>query len=420
MRWLQQIASFSSLVLVLLSLFVPTSYVAIKSAFMALALILVFILALASKIQWSKATLVAVIVVSTLGLLNSLHGLINFNPGAWRVLTVMAAWPLIYGIFSGLLNQGLSVKYLSKTFMCALVMIIVYSYLFLGNMAGFVPNWAYFELDQGQLIGFHEGFIEYRLFSISSLLFLMPFFLHRFFLQFRAKELRFSSWLILVSGLLLCVLTGRRAVQLIIVLVPAIVLCTNFLATPDFSCLRYRLRIPFKVMVGTGVTLVVLALVVSQMNVKLDILWQQFWDGFQFGEDHSSASERTGQFQALMTAWCDGNYLLGAGNGAVTDYVRSEDMPWAYELTYVYLLFSTGIVGVMLYTGWFAWGMLRVRSALIQRQDMVKQILPMMTGVIGLGIGAASNPYFGKFDYLWIIMLPHLLAGSIWYQQMEN
>ncbi len=38
--------------------------------------------------------------------------------------------------------------------------------------------------------------------------------------------------------------------------------------------------------------------------------------------------------------------------------------------------------------------------------------------MIGLevGIGAATNPYFGKFDYFWIIMLPHLLAGGVRFQ----
>ena len=38
---------------------------------------------------------------------------------------------------------------------------------------------------------------------------------------------------------------------------------------------------------------------------------------------------------------------------------------------------------------------------------------PRSLGVWGLGIGTATNPYFGKLDYLWIMMLPHLLAGGV-------
>lgn len=38
---------------------------------------------------------------------------------------------------------------------------------------------------------------------------------------------------------------------------------------------------------------------------------------------------------------------------------------------------------------------------------------PRLMSVFGLGIGTATNPYFGKLDYLWIMMHPHLLAGGV-------
>jgi hypothetical protein len=48
---------------------------------------------------------------------------------------------------------------------------------------------------------------------------------------------------------------------------------------------------------------------------------------------------------------------------------------------------------------------------------MVIYVAPIITGVIGLAIGAASNRYFAKFEYLWIIMLLPLLVGGIRSQQ---
>lgn len=420
MKILLKIASMSLLVLIFMSLFVPTTYVPIKSVFIAVAFVSILILALNSKVKWSNETIIAVGLVSLFGLANSLHGQISSNPGAFRVLTVMAAWPVLYGFFSVLLNQPYALKYLDRVFILSLTMVVVYSFLYLGNMVGLVPNWAYFEIDQGQIVGFYDGFIEYNLYSISSLLFLLPFFLHRFYILYRAKQIRFNWWLILIAGLLLSLLTGRRAVQMVVVLVPGIIFFVNMIVAPRaISALKIKPRLLFRLILSVLFLLLVLIYSIFQMNINIDVVWDGFWDGFKFSDTSSSASERTGQFNSLMQAWANGNIFFGAGNGAATDYVRSYDMPWAYELTYVYLLFSTGIVGVIFYFGWFGWGLLRIKRTLAQRPDMVWYIAPMITGVFGLAIGAVSNPYFGKFDYLWIIMLPHLLDGCIHHQQME-
>lgn len=421
MKILLKIASMSLLVLIFMSLFVPTTYVQIKSVFIAVAFGTILVLALNSKVKWSNETIIAVGLVSSFGLANSFHGQIHSNPGAFRVLTVMAAWPVIYGFFCVLLNQPYALKYLDRIFILSLVMVVLYSFLYLGNMAGLVPNWAYFELDMGQLIGFHDGYIEYNLYSISSLLFLMPFFLHRFYILYRAKQIRFNWWLVLIAGFLLSLLTGRRAVQMVIVLVPGIIFIVNMIIVPRASfILKLKPQLSFRLILLVCFILFIFIYVTLQMDINYDVVWNEFWDGFKFSDTSSSASERTGQLNSLMQAWSNGNILFGSGNGAATDYVRSYDMPWAYELTYVYLLFSTGIVGVILYFTWFSWGLLRIKRALAQRPDMARYVAPMITGVFGVAIGAASNPYFGKFDYLWIIMLPHLLAGSIRHQQMEN
>ncbi|MFT6349724.1 MAG: hypothetical protein ACJAYB_002759 [Psychromonas sp.] len=53
------------------------------------------------------------------------------------------------------------------------------------------------------------------------------------------------------------------------------------------------------------------------------------------------------------------------------------------------------------------------------RPDLKIYVLPLMTGVFCFGIATASNPYFGKFDFLWIIMLPHLIAGGIKFQRVS-
>ena len=155
-------------------------------------------------------------------------------------------------------------------------------------------------------------------------------------------------------------------------------------------------------------------------ELDVGIMGSMLLDGFNF-ESGESSQLRTGQFLGLYQGWVDGNLFFGAGNGAaLNSVVRDIDMPWAYELTYSYLLYSTGLVGSSCYFAWFGWGVLRLRNALLISPEMGFLVGPIMSGVFGLGIAAASNPYFGKFDYLWIILLPHLIAGGIRFQKFEH
>ena len=108
------------------------------------------------------------------------------------------------------------------------------------------------------------------------------------------------------------------------------------------------------------------------------------------------------------------------GNGANIDMIRSDKFIWAYELTYVYLLFSTGIAGVLFYFSWFLWGLIRIKKELKNTSKVTSYIAPIVTGIFGIALASASNPYFTKFDYLWIIMLPHLIAGGLRYQKVEH
>ncbi|MFT6349723.1 MAG: hypothetical protein ACJAYB_002758 [Psychromonas sp.] len=99
------------------------------------------------------------------------------------------------------------------------------------------------------------------------------------------------------------------------------------------------------------------------LGYNLNKVWAMFSDGFDF-ESGENSSERTLHFFALINGWPDSSILFGAGNGSTVDVVRSTKMAWAYELTYVYLLFSTGLVGFIFYVGWFGYGLLRVRQTL--------------------------------------------------------
>lgn len=424
MRLVLQAASAALLALVTMTLFLPTSYVEVKAALLVVGTVTTVLLGLQAQARWDRTTLAACAALAIFGLANSFHGVLQGNPGAFRVLSVMAAWPLLYAFFSALLNQPRALEMLAGVLKLALALVVLYSASFLGTMGGILPAWMYVELTQGQRVGFYEGVIEYTLFSISSLLFLLPFLLHDSWNRFVRGRMPSWQWVLMLGGVVLSVLTGRRAVQMVVLMVPGIALVSHALmhaGAPQPAGTHEQPGRSVRVAWAVGALGVLFAYALVKLDIRLDRVWTDFSAGFDFeGGSSASASERTGQFQVLIQHWLDGNLLIGAGNGATTDYVRSDIMPWAYELSYVYLLFSTGLLGVLFYLAWFVWGVLRLRSALSVRTDLRPLATPLLSGVFGLALGAASNPYFAKFDYLWIVLLPHLLAGCIRYQRLRT
>ena len=414
---MKEVSSASVLALIFLALFVPTAYVPIKIAVLLVGLFSITILLLKKELLLNKETILACGMLSIFGLVNSLHGAFNNNPGAYRVLTVMSAWPIVYGYFSVLANQAKGMATLGRLFFLILTCIVAYSFLFLGYAAGFIPEALYVDLDQGQGAGFYEGFTEYSLYSISSLIFLVPFVIHRAISLHYEKRLRLEIILLLGASIVLVFLTGRRAVQLVLLLTPIMIYASHVILDCKFR--KSRKVNPRYALLSISLYLLgVLGVVylLGEMGTRTDVMWSTFSEGFDFKQG-KDATVRAQQYHSLMHGWLNSNLLFGVGNGGAADIIRSEEFVWAYELTYVYLLFSTGIVGVTFYFAWFGWGLIRVKNGLKLKPGMASYVAPMITGVFGLGIAAATNPYFGKFDYLWIIMLPHLVAGGIRYQK---
>jgi hypothetical protein len=126
----------------------------------------------------------------------------------------------------------------------------------------------------------------------------------------------------------------------------------------------------------------------------------------------ASESVRAEQFFALLDGWQQ-NPLFGAGHGAsAVGSLRDAEMPWAYELSYVALLFQTGLVGFSIYCSgviWIFWmGFKIIRSS----HWLGFYMLPVLVGTFCFLIANATNPYLAKFDYMWVIFLPVALINS--------
>lgn len=403
-----RLAAWPGYFLFFLMLFVPTRYQPVKAVLLALVLsiILMNILAHGGRIRIHKTVLMWTVFYVTLGLMWISIGYLHNAPGALRVSTVYMLWPLVYtGLVAGIFNERI-LRTILRVLVFATIAIAFYSASYILYAAGLLPDFLYIGIDQGQAIGFYSGYIEFRLFSISSLLFLVPFLVAALLTWPKNSDIpvpRGWLWCAFALGIILVLLSGRRALLLIVAISPVIsMVLRNFL--PGHGRIR-NTKLAIRVFAGVALFLPVMVFCLSLLfDFNVRSVWEMFSEGFDFTRS-GSALARYEQFFALVDGWKQ-YPLLGAGHGAGVAFSRSSEMPWAYELSYVAMLYQTGLIGFILYASGVAWifwmGVRMIRLG----HSLGIQILPVLTGTACFLIGNATNPYLGKFDYIWVIFLP--------------
>jgi hypothetical protein len=397
-----------------LMLFVPTSYQVVKAPILALLATVIAAEALVNdRLRLHPTVALWTLFLVSVGLSFMIRGMLAGAPGALRVGTVYVVWPLLYTLLvAGAANWAALIG-LARVMIVATIAIAVYDVSYILHVVGWLPAFLYLPVNLGQAIGLYHGFIELNLFNLSSLLFLVPFLISLLMTWWdrrTAPVSRLWLWAALAGGVAIVLLSGRRALLLVVSLSPLLVLCGRGVL-PRRERLANR-----RVLAGTvaGVVVVAAALTVYLhvlYNFSLESVWQMFLRGFDFQHD-VSATARSSQLSVLLTEWA-GAPLLGAGHGAsAVGSIRSVEMPWAYELSYAALLFHTGLVGFIVYSAAVLWiygmGARIVRGGGARAHYM----LAVLVGLSCFLIGNATNPYLEKYDLLWVIFLPVALINQ--------
>ena len=407
-RSVTTLAAWPGYILFFLMLFVPTRYQPVKAILLALVLsiILTNILMHGGKIRIHKTVLRWTVFYLALGFLWISLGFMHDAPGALCVSTVYLLWPLVYtGLVAGISNERI-LRTIIQMLVFATIAIALYSASYILHAAGLLPEFLYIDIDQGQAIGFYSGYVEYRLFSISSLLFSVPFLIAALLTWPKNSEMPVSRrwlWIAFVLGIILVLLSGRRALLLVVVVSPVIALTLRHFL-PGHGRVR-NTKLVIRVFAGAALLLPVIVFYLSSVfDFDMRSVWEMFSEGFDFTRS-GSALARYEQFFALVDGWSQ-HPLLGAGHGAGVAYSRSSEMSWAYELSYLALLFQTGLLGFLAYASgmvWIYWmGIRMIRSG----DTIGLYMLPVLVGMSCFLIGNATNPYLGKYDYIWVIFLP--------------
>ncbi|MBD3343557.1 MAG: hypothetical protein GF401_00670 [Chitinivibrionales bacterium] len=391
-----------------LMLFVPANYQMIKLFLLITVLVIVsFRLLRDFKFHLHPVVLLWTIFYICLGASWIFTGYRNAAPGAIPVATVYLLWPAVFCFFiAGGIDEKIFIS-LSRIMLTTTVIISLYGFSYILHSVGWLPDYLYLPINQHQRIGFAEGTIEADLYSLDSLLFLVPFSLSM--LMSWPKDhsppvSRWFLWFVNIVGIAMVLLSGRRALILVVAVSPLMTFTLQwFLAD---SVRRRSLVLPMKI--GVPLSLLFVATIYYLQKTMGFSMWstaEMIGQGFHF-DSYLPAMIRKNQFAALLKCWSESPWF-GKGLGATcTEFMRSRDLPWAYELTYLALLYHTGIFGFLAYASGIIW--IFVKGVQIIRSDafLGLMILPVLIGLGAFLIGNASNPYLTKFDSVWTVFLP--------------
>jgi hypothetical protein len=406
------------LALFFMMLFVPTAYQFVKAGLLAALLGAMLVGHAISPHKLSLHPLVfywIVILVGT-GVAFIILGYWNGAPGALRVITVYVLWPIVFGIFVAAASSARYLFMLFNMLIFAGIALGLYGVLFFGQVSDQLPAWSYIELDQGQDIGLYDGFIEYNMYSISTLIFLVPFLFAALLQHHKENAWTIDPrwlWLSYLFCFALGVLSGRRALWVIMVITPAVcsllVLCTPAMRKSLWSIAWRTLCVTLS---SIALLLVLKDLFELSPERSLTYLLGGVFDAkISLAESavvenpESGTRVRHSQAEALLEGWLESPWV-GWGHGSAAAVIRSEAMPWAYELQYHALLFQVGIIGFLMYFGCILWVFLQGLWVMRVSRQYGLLMFPLLVGLFCFLIANATNPYLLKFDFMWTIFLP--------------
>ena len=260
-------------------------------------------------------------------------GILNLNPGAFSFLNVFNIYPFFFFIASILLLKNIMIieQYLLiSLFINGLIAIFI-------TVTGFYFSDVWVLLNENEYLGGNFGagrneigMPEYVLLGYVSILYCTIFYASsRLFRYFFNKKISMSTFLKVILSIIILILSGQRSFLLALLFSFLIIMLTA-------GIYLYKNRRYFKF---SKIYYFVLTFLVTCPFIFIQIYKFIINDVDFFS---NAVSIRTSQI-SMFNNIADLNRFFGSGFGYVGDIIRSEEMPWAYEVSYHLMLGSMGV-----------------------------------------------------------------------------
>lgn len=356
--------------------------------------------------------------LAALSFLFVLEGYFRGTPGASQVALVYVLWPLAYMIWIAGLTQERVLSGIDRVAVVSTLFIGAYGCLYLLTELKIIPEIGIvsalsFDWDS-QAFNSEEGFTWMQFAGLNSLPFLLPYVMSRLALSTPNSRRGWRGallWAATIVGIVIAVAASRRALLLLVGLTPAFILFFRSFQPEAEKKVNRRALISISLLFCGGIVLAFIALG-AVYRVELSSFWDRFISGFDLSalssDESGGGAVRREQLMALVRGWSE-HPLLGAGHGATAvayGSIRSDTMPWAYELSYLALLYQIGMVGVLAYAAGVVWIFRRGIGLIREGGKTGRMMIHMLVGLSGALLCHATNPYMDRWDSMWMIFLP--------------
>ncbi len=410
------IGASSSVLLALMMAFpMVLSLLYVKAFLFALLLVLVAVGFLTGHSQLDWRVGVWALGLATLSFFFAIRGFLATTPGAAAGAMLFVLWPLVYTFWiSGLAEQRI-VQSLHRTAVASTLFIGLYGCLYLLTQLKLIPETRLVSaLSLGwdvESFGAHEGYTAMAIAGMNSLPFLVPYVMASLAVPSswlgHGRLWRIALWTACALSWFTVIAAGRRALLLVMFLSPLLIVFLRRLQPAAERSDRRRSMTKFFVAFAASILIIFVSLsLIYEFDPRL--LWDRFATGFDLSAQtvDPSGTVRRQEFIALSRGWLDKPFW-GAGLGAsALGSIRSETMPWSYELYYLSLLYQTGIVGIAAYAAGIAWIFWRGIEIVREGGQLGRIMIPMLVGCACFLIATGTNPYLDRFDGFWVLFLP--------------
>jgi hypothetical protein len=392
-------------------LLVPTELIHIRGFLLLIILIGAVYIICTSGFYLHKQVVLISIFCFTVSLYSLVIGLVNSNPGLLSVWKLFLLWPIIYLLLISIIKNNLIALTLFK------IIILAAAFAVMLQMASLSVGFLGYETQAenalrifGVEIGPYLQSIEYSANNLNTVIYAFPFLLTLFLMR-NINILDTKIWdgliaIVLIMTFVSCILSGRRAFWLLILISPFYYYLIVYFVEMDKN--------KIKSLITTFILVCIVCLVViiiANYSIRVEIIPGML-------EKHFPV--RYEQIYGLLLSWYD-SPIFGNGLGAVaSEYIRNPGAPWEYELTYLSLLQQVGLMGLAVYLLSVIW--LVITSVKIMRVNEKSRVYlyPTIVAMLGYLTINATNPYLMKFDYLWVLFLPLALVNYYFYEQRNR
>jgi hypothetical protein len=224
------------------------------------------------------------------------------------------------------------------------------------------------------------------------------------------------------ASVLAALVSGRRAIVLVIILAPLIAWICSVVIRRRWSfpgnadgvrvVIAAARAWPHLAALVVGAALLLLGLVAAVYHSTIVVSFASA-HALILGGNAGPPDIRVAEARALLDGWAKSPWVGNGFGATLPGFSRDASRPWNFELQYHVLLFQTGLVGVLLAAAALVAVLRQLRRAAQAAIAYEATLVATTTGAVAFLLANSVDPYLQAPGHMWAIYLPLAVANSL-------